>query len=86
MFEKFYGTLWQYATVAGNPREARVLAVVLHDRRTVPGGGGRYCDFALRWLERAVNQRFSSGGETVKERDDAVTRALEWLKSQGLSD
>jgi hypothetical protein len=80
--EKFYGSLWQYATEAGNPREARVLGVVLLDRR-VSFGETRYCDFALGVLERAVKQNFGSGGKTAKERDDAVARALAWLKSQG---
>jgi hypothetical protein len=81
--EKFYGSLWQYASEAGNPREARVLAVVLLDRRTT-FGETRYCDFALGVLEKAVGQNFGSGGGTMKERDEAVSRALAWLKSQGL--
>ncbi len=80
----FYNVLWQYATENGNPREARVLAVVLHDRRIV-SGGTRYCDFALGVLEKAVGRQFGAGGETQKERDDAVSRALAWLESQGLS-
>src|SRR5579863_1922932 len=81
--EKFYGVLWQYATEAGNPREARVLGVVLLDRR-VSFGETRYCDFALGVLEKAVGRNFGSGSKTTKERDDAVSRALAWLKSQGL--
>jgi hypothetical protein len=81
---KFYGVLWQYATEDGNPREARVLAVVLHDRR-IAVGDTRYCDFALAVLEKAVGRQFGAGGKTLKERDDAVSRALVWLKSQGLS-
>jgi hypothetical protein len=81
---KFYGVLWQYATESGNPREARVLAVVLGDRRIV-SGETRYCDFALGVLERAVGQHFGTGGKTVQQRDDAVSKALAWLKSQGLS-
>jgi len=71
--EKFYAALWQYATEAGNPREARVLAVVLQDRRIV-FKETRYCDFALGVLEKAVGQHFSS-----------VSQALQWLKSQGLA-
>jgi hypothetical protein len=82
--EKFYGILWQYATESGNPREARVLAVVLRDRRIV-SGETRYCDFAVGVLERAVGQNFGAGGKTVQERDDALSRAVAWLKSQGLS-
>jgi hypothetical protein len=81
----FYSVLWQYATEEGNPREARVLAVVLQDRRIVYGET-RYCDFALGVLERAVNQHFGSEGKTLKERDEAVVQALTWLKSKGLAD
>jgi hypothetical protein len=82
----FYSMLWQYATEAGNPREARVLAVVLRDRRFA-FDNIRYCDIAVGVLERAVGQQFgSNGGKTEKERDDALTRALIWLKSQGISD
>jgi hypothetical protein len=81
----FYHMLWQYATEAGNPREARVLAVVLRDRRAA-SDNIRYCDIAVGELERAVGQQFGSNGKTEKERDHAVTRALTWLKSQGISD
>jgi hypothetical protein len=81
--EKFYRVLWQYATEADNPREARVLAVVLLDHRILYGEM-RYCDFALGVLERAVGQKFGSGADTIKGRDEAVSRALAWLKSQGL--
>ncbi len=77
---KFYHMLWQYATESGNPREARVLAVVLRDRRIV-FDETRYCDFAVGVLEKAVNQHFGSGGKTMKERDEAVSRALAWLES-----
>ena len=71
--EKFYAVLWQYATEAGNPREARVLAVVLQDRRIV-FKETRYCDFARGVLEKAVGQNFSD-----------VPQALKWLKSQSLA-
>jgi hypothetical protein len=81
--EKFYNVLWQDATLAGNPREARVLAVVLRDRR-IAFGEMRYCDFAVGVLEKAVSQHFGSGGTTLKERDDALSRALTWLKAQGV--
>jgi hypothetical protein len=79
----FYSVLWQYATEAGNPREARVLGVVLQDRRILYGET-RYCDFALGVLEKAVGQSFGSNGKTTIERDEAVSRAMAWLKSQGL--
>jgi hypothetical protein len=81
---KFYGVLWQYATESGNPREARVLAVVLRDRRIV-SGETRYCDFAVGVLEKAVGQHFRAGGKTLRERDDSVSRALAWLEAQGIS-
>jgi hypothetical protein len=83
--EKFYNLLWQFATEDGKPREARVLAVVLRDRR-LDSGEMRYCDFAVGALEKAVGQHFSSRGTTLKERDDAVSRALDWLKTQGILD
>lgn len=81
--EKFYRVLWQYATEAGNPREAPVLAVVLHDRRPV-SSELRYCDLAVGVLEKAVRQNFGAGAKTIKERDEAVSRAVAWVKSQGL--
>ena len=81
---KFYHVLWQYATESGNPREARVLGVVLRDRRIV-SGETRYCDIAVSLLQNAVGQHFGTRGETIKERDDAVFRALAWIESQGLS-
>ena len=83
--ETFYRVLWQYATEADNPREAQVLGVVLQDRRILYGDM-RYCDFALGVLERAVVQKFGSGGATAKERDETVSRAMVWLKTQGLLD
>ncbi len=43
---KFYSVLWQYATENRNPREARVLAVVLRDQR-IAFGQTRNCDFAV---------------------------------------
>jgi hypothetical protein len=81
----FYHLLWQYASEAGNPREARVLAVVLRDQRII-SGELRYCDFALGTLERAVQQHFGSGAKTLEERDAAVSHALAWLKTRGLTD
>lgn len=87
--QKFYQILWQDATEAENPREARVLAVVLKDRRTLYGET-RYCDFAVGVLEQAVGQRFraphsGADGQRLQERDEAVSRALAWVASQGLS-
>jgi hypothetical protein len=84
----FYQRLWQYATESGNPREARVLSVVLRDRR-IAFGEIRYCDFAVGVLERAAGQQFRAGlptdDQTLEERDQALSRALAWLASQGLS-
>ncbi len=56
---KFCHLLWQYATESGNFREARVLAVVLRDRRIV-SGETRYCDLAVSVLEKAAGQSFGS--------------------------
>ena len=76
-----------------------MLAVVLRDRRPVVSGELRYCDLAVGVLEKAVSQDFGAanaaqynaatgqwiGAKTIKERDDAVSRAMAWLKSQGLA-
>jgi len=82
--EKFYSLLWQDATGNDNPRSARVLAVVLRDRRIV-FGEFRYCDLAVGALERAIGQKFGAGADTQQERDAAVSGALAWLASQGIS-
>jgi hypothetical protein len=86
--EKLYSLLWQSATLSGNPREARVLSVVLLDRRIV-FGQMRYCDYAVNELEKATGRHFGSDGNSdpgvARQRDGAVTEALHWLKSQGLS-
>ena len=82
---EYYSTLWQYATEAGNPREARVLAVVLRDRNPVPRSDIRICDFAVGVLERAVGQKFATGGKTLVERDEAVSRAMAWLSMNGFA-
>lgn len=80
---EFYQMLWQYATSSGDPREVRVLAVVLRDRRVV-FKEVRYCDLAVGALGRAVGQDFRAGAETLEERDAAVSRALAWLATHGI--
>ncbi|HXB67074.1 MAG TPA: hypothetical protein VNY05_02460 [Candidatus Acidoferrales bacterium] len=80
---RFYNLLWQDATYSGTPREARVLAVVLRDRRTA-FDDTRYCDLAVGVLEKAAGQHFGAGGKTPQERDGAVSRALAWIASQDL--
>ena len=80
----FFGRLWQSATGTDNPRGAGVLAVVLRDRRIV-FGEFRYCDLAVGALERAVGEKFGAGADTQQERDAAVSGALAWLASQGIS-
>jgi len=82
--KQYYTVLWQYATEAGNPREARVLSVVLQDRRTL-FGDSRYCDAALGVLERATGEHFGAGAQSIVERDAATARALTWLRSAGLA-
>jgi hypothetical protein len=57
---------------------------VLRDRRIV-FGEFRYCDLAVGALERAVGQKFGAGADTQQERDAAVSGALAWLASQGIS-
>jgi hypothetical protein len=58
----FYSVLWQFATEANNPREARVLSVVLEDQQPLDNAadGMRVCDFAKGVLERASGQHFTS--------------------------
>ncbi len=77
---KFYNLLWQWSTESDNPREARVLAVVLRDR-SIAFGESRVCDLAVYELERATGQHFDAGGKTMAERDAAVSRALAWAES-----
>jgi hypothetical protein len=36
-------------------------------------------------IERAIGQKFGAGGDTQHERDAAVSGALAWLASQGIS-
>ncbi len=55
----FYNLLWQYSTEVGNPREARVLSVVLNDRQPLYEGM-TVCDFAVGVLERATGEHFGS--------------------------
>jgi hypothetical protein len=82
---EYYSRLWQYATEAKNPREARVLAVVLRDRSPIPRTDFRVCDFAVGVLERVVGQNFGGSGKTLVERDEAVSRAMAWLAMNGFA-
>src|SRR5262249_26291295 len=71
----FYNVLWQHSTEPDNPREARVLSVVLNDR-TPLNDEMRVCDFALGVLERATRQNFH---DQALSKDDAILRARAWL-------
>ena len=71
----FYSVLWQYSTESDNPREVRVLSVVLNDR-TQSHGELRVCDFALGLLERATGEHFSAG---TFSKHAAIARARVWL-------
>jgi hypothetical protein len=77
---QFYRVLWQYSTESDNPREARVLSVVLNDREVLHDGL-RVCDFAIGVLERATKQNFTTGATS---RDDALVRARAWLDAHGI--
>jgi hypothetical protein len=77
---KYYGVLWQYATESDNPREIRVLAVVLADRR-IAFGSMRYCDYALVEFNRLTKERFDIAAASIPERDAAIFRALAWIKA-----
>jgi hypothetical protein len=78
---KYYEILWQYATQSENPRELRVLAVVLADRR-IAWGRVRYCDLALGEFDRLTKQQFDIEHASIPERDAAVSRALAWIKTR----
>jgi hypothetical protein len=80
-----YQILWRFATDFNNPREGRVVAVVLRDRNPFSGLDMRVCDYAVGLLERAVGQTFATGGKTLTERDEAVSRAMAWLAMNGLA-
>jgi hypothetical protein len=73
--------LWQQATGSANPREIRVLAVVLTDRR-IASGDMRYCDYALGEFDRLTNQQVDFAAASIPERDQAIIRALEWIKTR----
>lgn len=77
---KYYGVLWQYATESDNPREVRVLAVVLTDRR-ISFGNVRYCDIALGEFDRLTKEHFDVTAASTPERDAAISRALVWIKT-----
>lgn len=78
---KYYGVLWQYATESDNPREVRVLAVVLADRR-IASGSMRYCDYALGEFDRLTKEQFDIAAASIPERDAAISRALAWIKAR----
>jgi hypothetical protein len=81
---KYYSALWQYATGSDNPREVRVLAVVLADRR-IASGSMRYCDYALGEFDRLTGAQFHVAAASIPERDEVISRALEWIKSALIS-
>lgn len=78
---KYYSVLWQYATESANPRETRVLAVVLADRR-IASGSMRYCDYALGEFNRLTKKTFDIVAASIPERDAEISRALEWIKAR----
>jgi hypothetical protein len=78
---KYYATLWQYATESDNPREVRLLAVVLTDRR-IAFRTLRYCDLALGEFDRLTKERFDLEAAGIPERDAAIARALARIKAQ----
>jgi hypothetical protein len=78
--EKYYRVLWQDATHSENPRETRVLTVVLADRR-IAFRSLRYCDLALEEFDRLTKQQFDIERASIPERDAAISRALAWIKA-----
>ncbi|QOY88769.1 hypothetical protein [Paludibaculum fermentans] len=80
-----YRFLWYGSTVSGSEPGARVLAVVMADTRRTELGA-RYCDEALERLEKSMKRSFGSGGTTLAARDEAIARALAWLRVRRLAD
>jgi hypothetical protein len=42
----------------------------------------RYCDYALGEFKRLTNQQVDFAAASIPERDQAITRALEWIKTR----
>jgi hypothetical protein len=77
--ENRYRELWGTVGYGQNPRELRLAAILIDDRR--PGFGTlRYCDVAAGVVQRLSGVKLGVSQEmTPQERDAAVARAAVWL-------
>lgn len=82
--ERRYRNLWSAAGYIQNPRELRLAAVLIDDKR--PGFGVlRYCDAAAGVVQMISGVKFGIAQQmSPEERDRAVSRAAAWLKAQGV--
>lgn len=78
--EKRYRALWSAAAYGQNPRELRLAAILIDDRR-YGFGTLRYCDVAAGEVQMISGVKFGLSQETsIEERDHVVARAAAWLK------
>jgi hypothetical protein len=45
----------------------------------------RYCDYALGEFDRLTGAQFHVAAASIPERDEVISRALEWIKSALIS-
>jgi hypothetical protein len=80
--EKRYRALWSAAAYGHEPRELRLAAILIDDRR-YGFGTLRYCDVAAGEVQMISGVKFGlSQQASLDERDRAVARAAAWLKNQ----
>jgi hypothetical protein len=78
--EKRYRALWSAAAYGQNPRELRLAAILIDDRR-YGFGTLRYCDVAAGEVQMISGVKFGLSQEmSLEERDHVVARAAAWLK------
>ncbi len=79
--ETRYRALWSAAAYAQNPRELRLAAILIDDRR-YGFGTFRYCDAAAGVVQQISGARFGVSQEmSIEQRDRAVAGAAAWLKA-----
>ncbi len=80
-----YSQLWQVVFGGKQPRVIRILAVLMDDERpAAPGMSFRFCDYAASQLQIFSGESFGfkpGVDQSLTERNAAVARARNWLKS-----
>jgi hypothetical protein len=78
--EKRYRALWSATAYGQNPRELRLAAILIDDRR-YGFGALRYCDAAAGDVQMISGLKFGLSQDTsVEDRDRVVARAAAWLR------